>query len=85
MPEICRFNGAVVRMYYREHPPPHFHVRCGDCSAVVDITTGRIDGDFPSQQRRLVLRWYSLHRSELLDNWNRASRSERLRTIEPLE
>ena len=25
MPEICRFFGIVIRMYYDEHEPPHFH------------------------------------------------------------
>ena len=30
VPEICRFYGIVIRMFYRDHRPPHFHVEYGD-------------------------------------------------------
>jgi hypothetical protein len=30
VPEISRFLGIVIRMYYREHAPPHFHARYGE-------------------------------------------------------
>jgi hypothetical protein len=39
MPELSRFFGLVVLMFYRDHPPPHFHVRYGRQRAIVDIRT----------------------------------------------
>ena len=27
MPEISRFFGIIIQMYYNDHEPPHFHVR----------------------------------------------------------
>ena len=40
MPEISRFLGIVIRMYYRDHAPPHFHATYGDYDITVDIETG---------------------------------------------
>ncbi|MDE0235896.1 MAG: DUF4160 domain-containing protein [bacterium] len=37
MPELCRFYGIVIQMYYGDHPPPHFHAKYGGHEAVVDI------------------------------------------------
>lgn len=25
MPELSRFYGIIIRMFYGDHPPPHFH------------------------------------------------------------
>lgn len=37
MPELARFYGIVIRMYYDDHPPPHFHIEYGDYQAKMDI------------------------------------------------
>jgi len=37
MPEISRFYGIIVRMYFDDHAPPHFHAFYGDDSVVIDI------------------------------------------------
>ena len=52
MPEISRFAGIVIRMFFRgEHNPPHFHAFHGDDVAVFSITTGQmIEGDFHSKK-----------------------------------
>jgi hypothetical protein len=34
MPELSRFYGLTIRMYYDEHPPPHFHVSYQGVDAV---------------------------------------------------
>ena len=39
MPEICRFLGIVISMYFDEHNPPHFHVRYNEYRAVLAIRT----------------------------------------------
>jgi Domain of unknown function (DUF4160) len=49
VPEISRFLGVSVTMYYDDHEPPHFHVRYGEHRAIIDIETMRlVDGWFAS-------------------------------------
>jgi hypothetical protein len=85
VPEICRFLGIVVRMYFADHETPHFHACYADASGRFDIETLRmLDGDLPARVRGLVVEWASLHRDELRDDWERARRHEPLRRIEPL-
>ncbi len=40
MPEISRFFGIVVTMFYNEHNPPHFHVRYNEYEAQFDLLEG---------------------------------------------
>ena len=42
MPEVSRFYGIIIRFYYREHPPVHFHAIYGEHEALIEIETGRI-------------------------------------------
>ena len=81
MPEICRFLGIVISMYFNEHNPPHFHVRYNDYRAVMDIRTLNVlDGQFPAKVRGLVEEWAELNRQELLSMWN----SKEFHKLEPL-
>lgn len=85
VPEICRFLGIVVRMYFAEHETPRFHAYYAGESARFDIETLRVlDGELPARVRGLVVEWASLHRDELRDDWERARRREPLRRIAPL-
>jgi len=85
MPEISRFLGIVVRMYYREHSPPHFHARYGRYEVTVEIESGYVYGSFPPRALRHVLEWRALHRNELAEDWVLAAAGRRLRPIAPLE
>jgi hypothetical protein len=86
MPEISRFLGIIVTMYYSEHPPAHFHVRYGGYKAVVAIEPPTLlQGALPPRVHGLVIEWAALHREELLDNWRRAASQVPLRPVEPLE
>ena len=85
MPEISRFLGIVIGMFYSEHGVPHFHAVYGEHEASVEIETGRVHGHFPSRALGLVLEWSRLHRQELLDDWERARAGQPLRRIAPLE
>ena len=85
MPEISRFLGIVIGMFYRDHSPPHFHASYGEYAITVDIESGVIHGDFPKRAVRHVLEWLDLHKQELLDDWNLARQGSALRKIEPLE
>lgn len=85
MPEISRFLGIVIRMYYREHAPPHFHAEYGGFEITVDVETGHVQGSFPPRSKRHVLEWYHLHRAELREDWELAARRKPLKRIAPLE
>ncbi len=85
MPEISRFLGIVIAMFYNDHAPPHFHARYGEYDATVRIEDGVVEGRFPRRALALVLEWYHLHRDELRDSWERARSRKPLQKIEPLE
>lgn len=85
MPEISRFLGIVIRMYYRDHPPAHFHAEYGEFEITVEIETGLVNGRFPRRALTAVLEWYQMHQEELLDNWERCRLAEQLQPIDPLE
>ncbi|CAC5345441.1 MULTISPECIES: DUF4160 domain-containing protein [Planktothrix] len=86
MPEISRFFGAVITMYYNDHPPPHFHVRYGQQKALISIQTGEIlAGNLSPRLLKLIQEWTALYQNELLANWELARQNLILNKIEPLE
>ncbi len=86
MPEISRFLGIVIAMYYNDHGPAHFHARYGDRVVRIAIEDGRIlSGEFPRRARCLVLEWLELHREELREDWLLAKQRKPLMKITPLE
>jgi hypothetical protein len=85
MPEISRFFGIVVKMYFDEHPPPHFHAEYGEHKAVVDINSLVVVGGYlPPRVLGLVVEWAAQHRNELLALWERAEKMLPLGKIQPL-
>ena len=86
MPEICRFYGIVIRMYWNEHRPPHFHAEYGGREAAVNIDTLRVEeGKLAPRAERLVIEWAKQHRRELEEAWRRAERRQHPGKIAPLE
>ena len=85
MPEISRFLGIVIKMYYTEHGVPHFHAIYGEYQVSVEVESGAAHGRFPSRALRHVIEWAALHRGELLANWELARQRKPLRRIAPLE
>lgn len=85
MPELSRFLGIVITMFYREHAPPHFHATYGNFDLEVSIRDGVVTGKFPKRALGHVLEWYDLHKDELLENWKLATRRKPLKRIRPLE
>jgi len=83
VPEISRFLGVVIGMFYSEHGVPHFHAVYGEYEA--SIESERVHGALPRRALALVLEWNRLHRQELLDNWERARAGQPLNRIAPLE
>ena len=67
MPEISRFYGIVIRMFYNDHLPPHFHAEYGENEALIDINNlAVIAGKLPPRALGLVMEWSSLHQSEII-------------------
>jgi hypothetical protein len=86
MPEIARFFGIVIRMFYDDHNPPHFHAEYGDHNAVIDINRlSSLSGHLPPRVMGLVIEWSALHQQDLINDWRRAQAQEPLQTISPLE
>jgi hypothetical protein len=85
MPEISRFLGIVITMFYRDHGPPHFHASYGEYDIQVSISDGTVTGRFPGRALRLVLEWHALHKDELVEDWELARRRRPLKNIAPLE
>ena len=75
MPEISRFLGIVIAMYYNEHNPPHFHARYGQFLA----------GKLPPKALGLVMEWATLHQDDLMADWVLARDNAELKPIGPLE
>ncbi len=85
MPEICRFLGIIIAMYYQDHTPPHFHAKYGDHRASIAIESLKIiEGNLPKRVLSLVLEWAYDHRLELMGNWDRTRDKKPLQKIEPL-
>src|SRR5438046_2243574 len=85
VPEVSRFLGIVIGMFYSEHGVPHFHAVYGEHEASIEIETRFVHGSLPPRTLRLVLEWAELHRAELLEDWQLARRGEPLKRIAPLE
>jgi hypothetical protein len=65
MPEISRFFGIVVRMFFEDHQPPHFHATYGEHEALVVIDMLKVyRGSLPSRALAMVLEWAALRRAE---------------------
>jgi hypothetical protein len=72
MPEIARFYGIIIKMFFAasEHNPPHVHALYGEFMSSINITTDEvIEGDLPGKALGLALEWINLHRDELLGIW----------------
>ena len=85
VPEISRFFGIVIRMFFDDHARPHFHAQHGGDVVSIEIDGDGIQGRFPPSRLPLVYEWRDRHRAELLENWERLRRGEAPRAIPPLE
>ena len=86
MPEISRFYGIVIKMYFADHEPAHFHVEYAESQAIINIDTlALIAGRLPPRALGLVAEWAALHQAELREAWQRAKNLESTGKIEPLQ
>jgi hypothetical protein len=85
MPEISRFYGIVIRMYFGDHPPPHIHVQFGDQKALFEFRSlTLVAGSLPARALAMVTEWATLHQQELLDLWQRVENLQPLYKLPPL-
>lgn len=84
MPTISMFYGIIIRMYYDDHNPPHFHAFYGDCKAIFNFDGEIMEGTMPSSKKKLIIAWTLIHKDELNANWQLAKNSEILYNINPL-
>jgi hypothetical protein len=85
MPELSRFYGIVIKMYFGDHRPPHFHAEYGEFEAIVGIETlAFVAGRLPPRAMGLVSEWASIHQAELAAAWEQAVTLRSPGTIEPL-
>jgi len=86
MPEISRFFGIIVAIFYDDHNPPHFHARYGNQKVAVEIDTLKVlYGEISPRALGLIVEWAALHKTELLNNWKLAEANKPLLKIEPLK
>lgn len=86
MPEISRFFGIIIAMFYDDHNPAHFHVRYNEHQAEIGIENlALLAGRLPPRVMGLVMEWASLHQDELMADWHLARQQAELKRIAPLE
>ncbi len=85
MPEISRFYGIVIKMYFADQVPPHFHAEYAEHEARIAIgTLAVLSGNLPPRAMGLVAEWATLHQTELQALWERARRLQPLTRVAPL-
>jgi len=85
MPEISRFYGIIIAIFYGDHNPPHFHARYGRYKTAISIKDFTIlEGQLPPRVLGMVVEWAAIHQDELLTDWDLAMDNQPLRKIDPL-
>ncbi|MFH1003919.1 MAG: DUF4160 domain-containing protein [Bacteroidota bacterium] len=72
-------------MYWQEHNPPHFHAKYQEYQMQVNISTLETNGEFPKRAKALVFEWLSIHREDLLKNWELILLGKPIKKINPLD
>ena len=83
MPEISRFYGIIIKMFFKpkEHEPSHLHALYGEHIGIFDLRTMEMtEGDLPRKAQELVNEWMQQHQTELLEIRD----SHNLRKLPPL-
>ena len=85
MPELSRFLGIVIAMYFNDHNPPHFHVLYNEYDAEIEIRNFTVlNGKLPARVLGLAIEWAELHKDELMENWNLLQEGKTYKKIKPL-
>lgn len=86
MPQLSRFFGIVIYMYYRDHSPAHFHAEYNEYQAQISIHSfDIIEGNLPPRILGFVAEWAALHKAELINDWELMKEGKKLLPIAPLQ
>ena len=86
MPEVCRFYGIVISIYYNDHGPPHFHARYGSDQVMIGMDNLMVlQGRLPPRAQGLVIEWAASRNPELRAAWAAARRMDPIGRIAPLD
>jgi hypothetical protein len=86
MPYVSYFFGIIIRMFYDEHNPPHFHAEYQGQRGVFDFDGNLIKGRLKSRTAKsLIKKWARLHKQELIANWATALKGGEISKIDPLD
>lgn len=83
MPEISRFYGIVIKMFFKpkEHEPSHIHALYGEYVGIFDLQSMKMtEGDLPKKAQELIKEWLYKNQEELLKMWE----TQKLRKLPPL-
>ncbi|MBQ0052116.1 MAG: DUF4160 domain-containing protein [Treponema sp.] len=85
MPELSRFLGIEITMYFNDHMPPHFHAEYNGQEAIFEISTlKKLEGSLPARVLGYVVEWATLHQVELQANWDSLHTDGKFNKIQPL-
>ena len=84
MPEISRFYGIIIKMFFNEHNPPHFHAEYQGFKVSISIESGIVEGKMPKRALGLIFEWLEIHKDELINNWKLIEETGDYNKIEPL-
>lgn len=83
---VSTFFGVLIRMFYREHNPPHFHAEYQGMEGEFDFEGTMLKGNIKSQTaKQLIRQWAQLHKPELEINWSNIEKKQNINKIEPLD
>jgi hypothetical protein len=85
MPEISRFYGIIICLYWKDHNPPHIHFMYGNYECSISVLDRIVDGQAPAKVISKVNQWIDLHEQEILSLWERAQDGKQIGRIEPLK
>ena len=86
MPEVSRFYGIIIRIYFSDHNPPHFHAQYGEYEAVISIESlAVLRGNLPARAHGLTIEWAQKYQQDLLNSWENAKNMQSPGKIEPLD
>ena len=85
MPEIARFQGIIIYIFYDEHNPPHFHAEYAGNRALITLKDGIVTGQMPKRALKLIFEWMEIHAEELMEDWELSLKGEPLKKIKPLD
>jgi hypothetical protein len=82
VPEVTRFYGIIIKVFFGDHPPPHFHAIYGEYNALISIETLEIiEGDLPNRAQKMVIDWAQMYQKDLLAMWE----TQEFRKLPPLK